>query len=117
MTLPLSNRVLLTDDAEDRIQALGMQRELEAIVRYTQETVPGLYAIEVNPFYDDPFEPHLLIYAYRDCPDSDDDDSIVDLWHEGLTHIVPPEVAEWFLLTIDYRIDLPWIEAPPDGVM
>ena len=102
--------VFLTADAEGRIQALSMQRELEAILKHTRQAVPGLRAIEVNPWYDHPTEPHLLLTAYKVVPDSDNQESIRQRWYGWLRRTFRADVAEWFLQDFDYRIDsVPWL--------
>lgn len=109
-TLPL----FLAADAEDRIKSLGWDPELKVIVQYTQRMIPGLHAIEVYPCYlDDPFEPHLMIRAYRDCPDAKDDEMVEYEWNSCLQRFLPAEVAKWLVLALDYGIwDLSWLDKP-----
>jgi hypothetical protein len=100
--------VLVTADAEDRIQALGLQRELATILEHTKQTVPGLRAVEVTPFFDSPFAPHLMITVYKEQPQSGNDDLVRRDWDAWLMHTFPSHVAEWFLFDVDYRTDHVW---------
>jgi hypothetical protein len=91
---------IVTGDAEDRLRTLGLERELGIIIQQMKETLPGLRAIEVTPFFDNPPEPHLMIIAYTDAEWSGDDRSFQRKWDNRLKHTFSPDVAEWFLFSL-----------------
>lgn len=94
--------VVVSADAEDRISDLGLSRAFESILEYTKQIIPDLEAIEVVPFFDDPFAPHLLILPYRADVKlrSKESGKIQDQWFAWVNERFPPEVATWFLLDV-----------------
>ncbi|MGH7174608.1 MAG: hypothetical protein ACRELF_11520 [Gemmataceae bacterium] len=57
--------VTVTPEAEARLAELGMRKELEQMIAYVREAVPGLAAIEVTvaECYDSRDEPGVSITA------------------------------------------------------
>ena len=63
--------VLITPEAQARVDELGMQGELTAMLEHTRQTVRGLVSIDVER-YDDPEgadEPRVVVTAWRYDPD------------------------------------------------
>ena len=60
--------VTITPQAEARLAELGMHKELEQMIAYVREVVPGLAAVEVTvaECYDSRDEPGVSITAYSD---------------------------------------------------
>jgi len=95
--------VTVSADAEERIRELNLQRECEAMLEHTKQTVPGLRAIEVSLFFfEDSSEPLLLITASRDSPVPEECDLVRGQWDTWLVRTFGPEVVEWFIFDIDY---------------
>jgi hypothetical protein len=101
MTTAANIPVLITADAEQRLQELGMRTELDAMLEYTKKTVPGLRAIEVRPYFEQDGT-MLIITAYKDPPDTEDDPAQRN-WDSWAVQAFPPEVHRWFLFEVDYR--------------
>jgi hypothetical protein len=83
--------------AAGRINELGLQREFEAMVAHTRQTVSNLRSIEVK-LYDDPDEPgqpRLTIIAWRNGPQEVDDPTHRE-WDAWVIQTFPPWVLRWF---------------------
>jgi hypothetical protein len=96
--------VHVAPDAAARVKELSLQRELEAMLEHTRQTVPHLYCIEVSR-YDDPEgldEPMVVITAWQYGPASEDI-SIHDKWGDWFVHTFPPSVCRYFGFSIRFQ--------------
>lgn len=106
MTTAAEIPVLVASDAAERIEALGMQAQLDEMLRYTKQTVPGLRVIEVTPLFD-PEEPEgtrLVLTVYKEVPNSAEDPTRRQ-WDAWAVRTFPPDVYRWFVIDVDYRED------------
>lgn len=98
--------VTVTPEATARVAELSMQAELERMLEYTRQTVPGLRAIEVREAlpYDTGDETTIVIDAIRDNPQLPDDPTQRH-WGAWQCDTFPPEVCHYFVLLSVYGPD------------
>jgi hypothetical protein len=97
--------VTVTPEAAAFIAAVGQQREFEAMLERTKQTVPGLRAIEVE--LDDTPEtgpPGVIIWAHRDDPGPGRDRTDWN-WGGWKVGTFPPEVCQNFVMLSNYHAD------------
>src|SRR5262245_35913601 len=96
--------VIVAGNAEDRINHLGFHKELEIIISFFKTTVPTLQTIEVYPFFSHPTEPNIMIRAYRDSMETEQEEEATERMRMGwLKQQFPPDVAKWFLFDMDHQ--------------
>lgn len=87
--------VTITPEAEARIAELGMRKELEQMIAYVREVVPGLAAIEVTiaECYDTRDETGVSITA---CSDRlfEPGEKVSEEIDEWVVHTFPPQILE-----------------------
>jgi hypothetical protein len=98
--------VQLATDALARVDELQMQRQFEAMLEHTKQSVPDLQTIEVTLYRDphEPDEPRIHITAIKAGPSSPNDPTW-DNWGHWFVRAFPPEVCRWFGFDVDYRDD------------
>lgn len=91
----------ITPEAAARIAELGMQKELEQMIAYVREMVPGLNAIEVTieECYDTRDETGVRIEAYSDQVFEPEDNTSAKL-DEWVVETFPPQVLEHLCLLL-----------------
>ncbi len=96
--------VEIAPDAAARIEELGMQREFEAMLEHTKQTVTNLESISVTRFDDpdDPEESRVTIKAWQHGPPSVDI-AAWDHWGSWFVKTFPPDVCRYFSFTTRYR--------------
>jgi hypothetical protein len=84
-------------EAAARVQKLGLQREFEAMLEHTRQTVPNLREIEATLYRDpdDPEAPRVIITAWKNGPGAPDDPTERD-WDAWEVRNFPPDVFRWF---------------------
>ena len=89
----------VTPEAAARVAELGMQRELDQMLRHTLETVSALQSIEVHLAepYDTGDTPSVIIEARRTGPLLLPDRTERQ-WGAWKVRTFPPEVCEHFLM-------------------
>ena len=91
----------ITPEAAARIAELGMQKELEQMIAYVREKVPGLNAIEVTieECYDTRDETGVRIEASSDQVFEPEDNTSATL-DEWVIETFPPQVLEHLCLLL-----------------
>jgi len=86
---------IITPEAEARLAELGMRKEMEQMVAYLRETVPGLTAIgvEIAECYDSREETGVSVIAYSDRI-FEPGESVSDKVDSWAVEKFPPQVLE-----------------------
>lgn len=98
--------VILTEEAASQVASLGMQRELERMVNWTQKNVPNLQAIRVAPTHSGlpNLGTYLVIKAH--CAGSDDLAEAVPVewsWGGWKARTFPPSVCARFIMSCTFQ--------------
>ena len=98
--------VRVAADAAARVKDLDMQRQFDAMLDHTKQSVPDLHSIEVSLYRDpqEPEDPRIHITAIR-ASHSSADDSTWDNWGHWFVRAFPPDVCRWFGFDVDYLND------------
>jgi hypothetical protein len=91
--------VTITPEAAAHIQELGLQREFEHMLEHTKQVIPSLRTIRVEMSYEpDPCsEPVVILWAHRDDPGPDPDQTDWD-WNVWQVNTFPPDVFRHFAM-------------------
>ncbi len=106
MNAPPSVPVTVDPQAAARIAELGMQAELEQMLRHMMQTVPGLRRVEVEyaPPYDfDPDDDAVILKATRDHSLYSPDDPVRNHWRTWKLSSFSPDVCRRFALQLVYE--------------
>jgi len=106
MTTIVQIPVEVSVEANARIAELGMQREVEAMIEHTWQTVPGLTAISIDEYYDfeEPGPPRVLLTGWREGDGVEPDAYAPEwLWGSWAVRNFPPEVMRWLGFALRYR--------------
>jgi hypothetical protein len=90
--------VSITPEAEARIDELGIRREVEQMLEYTRQLIPGLRSIEVSLFedLDEPGDPLIAVMAWQVDPvEVSANRSLHDRWLEWFVRAFPAAVTRW----------------------
>jgi hypothetical protein len=99
--------IIVAPEAAARVQELGMQRELEAMLDHTRQHVAGLQSIEVILYHDEtePGQPRVIIAAHLDDSGPANDDPVSRQWGRWFVTTFAPTVRRWFGFDALYRDD------------
>jgi hypothetical protein len=106
MAAPRTVPVDISPDAANRIQELGLQKELQAMLDHTQEAVPSLQLIDVRAWedFDEPGPLHIALTGWRDgASKAREDFRQQEEWGAWLVRTFPPGVARWFSFDLLFR--------------
>ncbi len=117
MSAPATVPVTITPEAAARVAELGMQGELERMIKHARECVAGLRRVEVilEPPYDTGDDPYLTIQAFRPLT-ARWDDPVRQEWGRWKVTTFAPEVARHVTLTLIEGGESGAVSVPPLAV-
>ena len=101
-TIPVS----VTEEAGRRVALLGMQRELDAMLEWTQDNVPDLRAIRVTPsvIRGGILANLVVIMAYRTWDDENPPTDLIEWdWAGWKAQTFPPRVCANFIMSCTFQ--------------
>jgi hypothetical protein len=102
--------VTVPADAMELIEGLGLRGPVEEMIEHTRQSVAGLHAIEIEPWYerdgdDQPPLPHVTLIAWREGRRSSADDDDERDWFQWCVRTYPPEVKRCVSFAVQCRGD------------
>ncbi len=100
--------VIMTPDAAELIQQLGLRRPIEEMIEHTRQAVPALCAVELEDWYeeageDSPPLPHLTIIAWHDGDRATADEATERELFAWCVRNYPPEVKQHVSFAVQGR--------------
>jgi hypothetical protein len=105
MSIPTTIPVTVEPEAAARVAELGLQAEFEEMLEQVRQMVSKLRRIEVVlvPPYDTGDDPGIVIQAFRDMADRDEDDPTWNRFSRWKITTFPPDVFRHFNMWILYE--------------
>jgi hypothetical protein len=97
--------VIVTEEAATQVASLGMQREMEQMIDWTQKNVPNLRAIRVKPS-SAPFPHGVVLVIKAHCEWSDNLADAVPVewdWACWKVQVFPPAVCARFIMSCTFQ--------------
>jgi hypothetical protein len=97
--------VTVTPEAAAHVAQLGMRKELEQMLEYARQTIPGLLRLDVvlAPPYDTGDEDSVVIEATRDMASRLANDPTWRQWSKWRAETFSPDVGRHFAFLMNYE--------------
>jgi hypothetical protein len=98
--------VIITKEAAEEVATLGMERELELMVDWTQKNVPYLQAIRVAPRYPESRHWWMYLVIKAHCKWSDELANAIPIewdWAGWKADTFPPAVSSRFIMSCTFQ--------------